>query len=287
MDWGKMKYLILILAVFVGAFVLSTILRKLLNFFIKRTAKYWHTDPTNFSFVKNSVSFIVYTLAIVYIFIQVPALNDFSTALFSAAGITAAIIGFASQKALSNIISGVFILIFKPFRVDDIIEIDSQNKGTVEEVTLRHTIIKDFENRRIIVPNSVISEATIINSSITDEKIRKHMDIGISYDSDINKAIGIIQEEAEKHPLFVDSRTKEEIENEAPKVTVRVVELADFSVNLRAYIWAMGNNNSFVIKCDLLKSVKQRFDNEGIEIPFPYRTVVYKKDLESEEDNSL
>jgi small-conductance mechanosensitive channel len=73
-----------------------------------------------------------------------PALNNFSTALFSAAGFTAAVIGFASQKALSNIISGIFILIFKPFRVEDIIEINSENKGTVEEVTTL-ILIKQLE----------------------------------------------------------------------------------------------------------------------------------------------
>jgi small conductance mechanosensitive channel len=66
-----------------------------------------------------------------------------------------------------------------------------------------------------------------------------------------------------------------------------VVELADLSVNLHAYIWTIGNNNAFVIKCDLLKAIKQRFDNEGIEIPFPYRTVVYKKDLENEGHEGL
>ncbi|MBT3382662.1 MAG: mechanosensitive ion channel family protein [Prolixibacteraceae bacterium] len=282
MKWEDIKYIVLILAVLIAAFVLSTVLRKLLNLFIKRNAKRWHTDPTNFSFLKNSASFIVYTIAIVYIFLTVPFLKNINTAVFTGAGIAAAAIGFASQKALSNIISGIFILIFKPFRVEDIIEINSSNKGIVEEVTLRHTIIKDFENRRIVVPNSVISDATIVNSSITDEKIRKQLDIGISYDSDIDKAIGIIQEEAEKHPFFLDGRSDDEKKNNDAKVIVRVVELGDFAVTLRAYIWSMGNNNAFVLKCDLLKFLKQRFDKEGIEIPFPYRTVVYKKDIQNE-----
>ncbi len=58
-----------------------------------------------------------------------------------------------------------------------------------------------------------------------------------------------------------------------------MISHGDFSINLRAYVWATGNNNAFEMKCDLLKSVKERFDNEGIEIPFPYRTIVYKKDI--------
>jgi small-conductance mechanosensitive channel len=232
--------------------------------------------------LKNSVSFIVYTIAVVYIFLNVPYLEKLSSAIFAGAGITAMIIGFASQKALSNIISGIFILMFKPFRVNDTIELNSETKGRVEEVTLRHTVIKDYENRRIIIPNGVISEATITNSTITDEKIRKFLDIGISYDSNIDKAMAIIREEAENHPFLIDIRTDEEIKAEIPKVVTRLISLGDFSVNIRGYIWAMGNDNAFVMKCDLLKSVKERFDKEGIEIPFPYHTLVYKKDLENE-----
>ena len=152
-------------------------------------------------------------------------------------------------------------------------------KGIVEEITLRHTIIKDYENRRVLVPNSIISDDTITNSNVTDTMIRKHVQFGISYDSDVDKAISIIQEEARKHPLFVDNRTAEEKQKGITDVLVRVIGLSDFSVDLRAYVWTEGNDNGFVIMTDLLRNVKKRFDAEGIEIPFPYRTVVYKKDL--------
>ena len=102
-------------------------------------------------------------------------MKSLGTALFAGAGILAVIVGFASQKAFANIISGIFILISKPFKMSDIIEFTDGKKGVVEEITLRHTIIKDYENRRIIIPNSIISEETIINSNIQDEKIRKHI----------------------------------------------------------------------------------------------------------------
>jgi small conductance mechanosensitive channel len=189
-------------------------------------------------------------------------------------------VGFASQKAFSNIISGVFILIFKPFRISDIIEFSDGKMGEVEEITLRHTVIRNFENRRIIIPNSIISDETIVNSSINDEKIRKHIIFSISYDSDIDKAIEIIRDEAQKHPSCLDNRSEAAKERNEPVVIVRLIELADFSVNLKAYIWAASNDDAFFMSCDLLKSVKERFDKEGIEIPFPYRTIVYKKDLE-------
>jgi small-conductance mechanosensitive channel len=134
------------------------------------------------------------------------------------------------------------------------------------------------------VPNSIISDDNIINSNVTDTRIRKHVEFGISYDSDIDKAIRIIQEEARKHPLFIDIRTSEEKKKGVPDVLVRVIGLSDFSVDLRAYVWTDGNDNGFVIMTDLLRNVKKRFDEEGVEIPFPYRTLVYKKDLNEDKE---
>ncbi|MFC2107101.1 mechanosensitive ion channel family protein [Bacteroidota bacterium] len=275
-------YIILIAGTIIIASILSIVFRKLVNLTVTKYSKIIKTDPTNFSFLKNAVPFIIFLTAAIFIFYKIPFLRSLGTALFAGAGVIAAIFAFASQKAFSNIISGIFILIFKPFRVGDIIEISNANKGCVEEITLRHTIIRDYEHRRIVVPNSFISDDIIINSNITDDYIRKFVEFGISYDSDVDKAIAIIQEEAEKHPFLIDKRTKEEIKNNVPIVIVRMISHGDFSINLRAYVWAQGNDNAFVIKCDLLYNVKKRFDNEGIEIPFPYRTIVYKKDIKEE-----
>ncbi len=283
-----LRYGAIIAVVIFLAVLISTILRSLINQFIGKYATRLQSDPTNFSFIKNSVSFVVYTIAIIIIFYTIPSLRAFGTALFAGAGIFAAIIGFASQKAFSNIISGIFILMFKPFRVGDTIEFGGGNKGIVEEITLRHTVIRDYENRRVIVPNNIISDDTIINSNITDNLIRKHVVFGISYDSDIDKAISIIQDEAQNHPLFVDQRSKAEKKKNIDAVIVRVIGLSDFSVDLKAYVWTEGNDNGFAIMTDLLKSVKQRFDKEGVEIPFPYRTIVYKSDLnENKEEKDI
>lgn len=276
MNKETFNYLLLIGITIIAAVALSLALRKLLDIFIKKYAARLKADPTNFSFIKNSVGFIIYSAAIIFIFVKIPYLKTIGTALFAGAGIVAVIIGLASQKAFANIISGIFILIFKPFRIADIIEFKDGQKGVVEEITLRHTIIRDYENRRIIIPNNAISDETIINSNIQDEKIRKHILFSISYDSDIEKAMGIIRDEAEKHPLVIDKRSDQEKKDSASRVIIRVIALSDFSVDLKAYLWAANNDDAFALKCDLLKSVKERFDNEGIEIPFPYRTIVYK-----------
>lgn len=261
----------------VSVYTLSFTIRKLIGLFIKKQSKKVNVDPTNFSFLKNSISFIIYTAGLIAIFYITPSLKSVSKALFAGAGVLAAIIGFASQKAFSNIISGIFILIFRPFRVKDIIEVGSLNKGIVEEITLRHTIIRNYENRRIIIPNSIISEETIINSNIIEEKIKKFVEFDISYESDIDLAKQIIYDEAVNHPLLVDNRSEEEIAENKPKVVLRVIRLGDFSVTLRAYVWAKNNDDAFILNCDMNESVKKRFDKEGIEIPYPHRTIVQKK----------
>ncbi len=278
LNFKYLDHIFLIITTIVVAFLISVVVRKIAQTIIKKYSERIKVDPTNYSFLKNSLSFIIFSIAIIFIFIKIPFFNSLGNALFAGAGVIAAIIGFASQKAFSNIISGIFILIFKPFRVGDTINF-STYKGIVEEITLRHTVIKDYENRRVVIPNSIISEDTIINSDITDDKIRKHLEFGISYDSNIDKAIEIIQKEAEKHPLLYDNRTPEEISNGEPSVIVRVIEHGDFSIKLKAYLWCEGNDNAFILSCDLLKSVKEEFDKNGIEIPFPYRTIVYKNDL--------
>jgi len=276
-----LRQLITVLVILIVAVVTNKVLRFIFNRYLENSAQTLNVDPTRYRFLKNALTAIIAVVALVFIFQSIPALQVFGTTLFAGAGVLTVIIGFASQQAFSNIISGVFIVISKPFRVGDIIRIGNIHGGMVEDITLRHTVIRNFENRRIIVPNSVISSETIENSSIFDPRICNFVFMGISYDSDVDKAIAIIQEEAEKHPDFLDNRTNDEIKNGQPAIVVRLTEFAESSVILRASVWSKDPGTGFAMKCDLHKSVKQRFDSEGIEIPFPYRTLVFKDPKES------
>lgn len=274
------KYSVLVIGTFIVAFALSKILRFLISRFIKISSNKLNVDHTKYNFLKNAVSTLIYFGGIIFIFYSVPQLKALGITLFAGAGVIAAVTLLASQAAFSNIVSGIFLVIFKPFRVNDIIEVGSLSKGRVEDITLRHTVIRNYENRRIIIPNSVISTEIVINSSIVEEHICNFVEFGISYDSDITKAISIIQEEAMKHPSYIDHRTPEEIKDKIPSVKVRSIGFGNSSVNLRAYVWSEDHNSGFEMSSDLRKSIKERFDAEGIEIPFPYRTIVYKKDIE-------
>jgi len=270
------QYLIAASVITILAIILSRILRKLIKVYFERSSHILKVDPTRYKFLRNAVSFVVFMLAITLIFYTIPELRTIGITLFAGAGIFAAIIGFASQEAFSNIISGIFIVIFKPFRVGDNIKIGELHHGTVEDITLRHTIINNFENRRIVIPNTVISGQTIINSTIEDERVCSFIEFGISYDSDLDNTIRIIRDEAEKHIFCIDNRSQEEIESGLPKVIVRALGFGDSAINLRAYAWANTSREGFVMKCDLFESLKKRFDAEDIEIPYPHRTLVFK-----------
>ncbi len=281
MSSNSLNYLILIISAFAAATIITLVFRKLLNTLIVKNADTIKANPTNFFFLKNSVGVIAYLGAIIFIFYKIPYLHSIGTALFAGAGVFALVVGLAAQKAFANVVSGLFILMFKPFRVNDIIQLSNLQMGIVEEITLRHTVIRDFENRRIIIPNSIVGDETITNSSIQDEKIKKHIVFGISYDSDVNKAMDIIRDEALKHPNTIDNRTRQEKKDGVEVVPLKVVRLGDFSVDIKAWIWTETNGHAFELQCDLLKSVKERFDKEGIEIPFPYRTIVHKNKPQS------
>lgn len=258
------------------AVVLARILQKLMRVYFERSSHILKVDPTRYKFLRNAVSFVVFMLAMTLIFYTIPALRTIGITLFAGAGIFAAIIGFASQEAFSNIISGIFIVIFKPFRVGDNIKIGEIHQGTVEDITLRHTIINNFENRRIIIPNTVISGQTIINSTIEDEKVCTFIEVGISYESDLDKAIAILREVVENHPKCLDNRSSEEQDQGIPRVIVRVLALGESAVIIRAYAWAANSGEGFVMKCDVFEILKKKFADNGIGIPYPHRTIVYK-----------
>lgn len=271
--------IVLVLGIFIITFLIVRITRYIIHRFFEKKSKKIKVDPTQFNFLKHTVSAVIYLIGVGIAIYMIPKLRSLSYSLLAGAGILAVIIGFASQQAFSNVISGIFIVIFKPFRVGDRIKIGTDYFGIIEDITLRHTVIRNWQNVRVIIPNSKIAESTIENMDISDPKVCKWIEFGISYDSDINKAMKIMRQEAEKHEFCIDNRDAEAKKKKEPKVNVRVIGFGDSSVNLRAWVWANNSGEGFVMSCDLNKSIKERFDKEGVEIPFPYRTLVYKKDI--------
>jgi len=274
-QWEQVGFALTVMAF---AFLLGRIVRMLLNRFFRAAAKKLNVDPTRYNFFKNASDFLIYLIAIVIIFRSIPPLRAFGDTLLTGAGILAAIVGFASQSAFSNIISGIFLVIFRPFSVGDRVKVGQLYAGDVEDITLRHTVIKDFENRRIVIPNTVISNEVIINSTLVDEKVCMHIEFGISHEANIEKAQKIIQEEATRHPYCIDNRTEAELAKGEHAVMIRVMGFTEVATQLRGYAWARNPNEGFDLKCDLHKSIKERFDQEGISLAIPIRMITYKNE---------
>jgi len=255
-----LDYLILIVATLFGALIISEIFRMLIKRIVSINAQKMKIDPTNYSFIKNAASFTIYTIAISFVVYSVPRFKAIGGTLFAGAGIFAAIIALASQQAFSNIISGIFIVLSKPFRVGDYIELNQIHKGTVEDITLRHTIMRDIQNNRIIVPNSQINTETIINYHLNDERKREKVEFVIDIESDMDLAMAIMKEEIAHHTGYL----KFKLEPEPEELKVRVMKIENGTVTLRSMVGSPNPDTAYEMHCDLNHIIKKRFDEEGI-----------------------
>lgn len=207
------------------------------------------------------VSWFVLALVSVTIGFGSAGFGNFLTALatISAAGTLA--IGFATQNVIKNFVSGVFIFIDQPFKIGDWIEWKDYS-GRVEDIEMRVTKVRTFDNELLTVPNSDLTDNTVKNP-VDADKLRLKVDFGIDYSDDIQNATEIILEEAGKHDNIRSD----------PEPSVRLVSLDDSSVGLQARIWISEPDRADYIKTkgEFTTSVKNRFDEVGIEFPFPQR----------------
>ncbi|TXB70258.1 mechanosensitive ion channel family protein [Phaeodactylibacter luteus] len=268
----------LFLGTIIGTIIIAATLNWLFRRFIQRSTLIIRNDPTNYVFLRHAITGLVYCVGFGWAIYNLPDMRAIANSLLAGAGILAVAVGFASQHALGNIISGVFIVVFKPFRVNDRLRFQSGLGGVVEDITLRHVVIRDFENRRIIIPNSKISEEVIVNADFGEDKICKWVEAAISYESDHQLAKAIMREEAEAHPLCLDNRKPEDIEQGEPIVQVRLIALEENGARLRAYVWAKDSAEAFSMGCDLMEKYKERFTAAGIAFAYPKRVMIYPGD---------
>lgn len=243
------------------------------------------TDPTSFKFLRYVVLAAIYFIGILLSLLAFPSLKGVAQTALGGAGVLALIAGLAAQEALSNVIGGLFIISFKPFRIGDLVKVTDTMIGTVTDITLRHTVIRNFENKMIVIPNSIINKEKLINYDMGELKCCERIEIGISYDSDIDLAKKIMQEECESHPLIYDNRTASEKKKGKPVVKTALTQINESSLTIRAWCWGRNFSDTFDLKCDVLESIKKRFDKEGVEMPFPSRTIIMKQGQKAPTNN--
>ena len=210
-------------------------------------------DPTISKFVGS----IVYTTLLAFIIIAALGQLGIQTASFVAIiGAAGLAVGFALQGSLSNFASGVLLILFRPIRTGDFVEAAGE-AGVVEEVGIFSTIMKTGDNKTIIIPNSNVMSGNITNYSLKPTR-RIDMVIGIGYDDDIKKAKAVL--------LEIMAKEKRVLKD--PEVTIAVAELADSSINFVVRPWVK-SDDYWPTKFDLLETIKLRFDEESIGIPYP------------------
>lgn len=252
------------LGILLGTFILAYIFNKVFRRFILKSTVIIQNDPTNYQFLRHFLTALIYIIGISLAIYSVPSMRTVANSILAGAGILAVAVGFASQQTLSNIISGIFIVIFKPFRVNDRLRIRDTLNGIVEDITLRHTVIRDFENRRIIVPNTLMGNEIIINSDFEDDRICNWIELQLEHGTNIELAKTILLETSMNHPLALDNRTEEELEQNLSMVKVKIVQINPVGISIRAWIWTANSAKGFELKCDLNDSIYKKFQENDI-----------------------
>lgn len=205
-----------------------------------------------------------------YLLILIAILEEFGFnlgAVLGAAGIAGVAIGFASQTSLSNLISGLFIVGERPFEKGDIIEVGTFT-GTVEEIGLMALTLRTFDNRSVRIPNETLVKTNVV--TVTRYPIRRiDLTIGVSYNEAIDRVMRVLREAAEAHPSVLDE----------PEPMIVFNGFAESSLNFMIGAWAT-KQDVLRVKNELPLRIKEAFDREGIEIPFPHRVLAGGKAME-------
>lgn len=249
----------------IAIFIIGRWVAKALRTLVQKLMKNGGVDDTLVKFVGN-LSYIA-----LLAFVIIGALNQLgiqTTSFIAVLGAAGLAIGLALQGSLSNFAAGFLLIIFRPFKVGDIIE-GAGVSGVVEEIQIFTTQLKTPDNKTVIIPNAKLTSDNIINW--TSKGIRRvDMTMGIGYDDDIDKARSIMEEIIAKDDRILES----------PATTIAVAELADSSVNFVVRPW-VNVDDYWNVYFSLTEKFKKEFDAQGVSIPYPQQDVhMYAHEVE-------
>lgn len=255
---GAINVLFAIIILIVGFFIAN----KINQFICKAGEKYKNLDNTLFRFLGSLAKYIILAFVVIAVLNRFGVQTASIVALLGAAGLA---VGLALQGTLSNISAGVMLLIFRPYKVGDFIDAASRF-GNVQEIDLFTTILQTFDNQQIIIPNSQIWGAQIINHS--HHNIRGvDMHFGVAYKENTDVVRKVINGVLENHPNILKD----------PAPFVEVETLNDSSVDFLVRPFCTGEHY-FDVLYSVPEQIKKALDAEGIEIPFPHRKIIIEKE---------
>lgn len=210
-------------------------------------------DATVQLMVRRIVSAAIYLIGLMLVILQVPQLHSVAAAMLAGAGIAGLAIGYAAKDSLSNFTSGIFIAIFQPFRVGDLVDFRNEY-GQIEDLTLRHTVIRTTDNRRIIVPNSIMSTEPVTNWTIREKEITWWVDFDLEKAADIDRAREIILEKAGGNAQVLKERP----------LSVQLVSSKNAELILRLEVTVPGRNVARAVGNEIREAVIKEFEAQGI-----------------------
>ncbi|WP_100610128.1 mechanosensitive ion channel family protein [Confluentibacter lentus] len=250
-----MKIIGAIIIWIVGAWVIKKILQA-----SRRVMAKSNYDVSLQKFLINLLNWSLKALLIITLLGTLGVSTTSFAAVIAAAGLA---IGLALQGSLGNFAGGVLIMIFKPFKIGDLIEAQGE-LGTVKQIEIFTTKLIGLSNKEIIIPNGALSNGNIINYT-TEGTRRVDLVFGVGYESDIKKTKEVLMTVLKQTPKVL----------ETPEPTVNVLELADSSVNFAVRPWCK-SEDYWAVYFEITESVKEALDAAGIEIPYPHQVEVKK-----------
>lgn len=251
LEWG-LKIITFLLVIIIGMWIARMIKNGVVKMMQKK-----EVDPTLTSFLASLLHVALKAFVIIAALEKLNVKTASFIAILGAAGLA---IGLALQGSLANFAAGVLLIIFKPFKVGDVIDAGG-SIGSVLEIGIFTTIMKSPDNKKMIVPNSQVTGGTITNINEFGTR-RLDLTAGIGYGDDIDKARKVLNE-----IIAADPRVLKD-----PEPTVAVVELADSSVNFVVRPWVK-SADYWGLHFDMTEAIKKKFDEAGISIPYPQRDV--------------
>lgn len=236
---------------FLAAYLINLVLNRYLNKDVLR-------GKIHLIFLKGIMTALIWAIAILTVLSGIPAFSKTWETAIASSGMAAIVMGLAAQSTLSNVFAGIALSAShsRPFDIGDRIRIDNYDPGFVEDITLRHTVIKTYQNEIIYVPNSIVGSATIVN--YTQEKSFSYpVRVSVAYGTDMKRAMEVMADAIESHPKHYGRRP-----------TVLCKSCDDSGVTLQALVETKDFIDNPITCSESLVEIMRRFDEEGIEIPY-------------------
>jgi len=252
--WGKVTVLQLIIAL--GIFIISVIISRILALYVRRSLK----NKTSKDALEVIIKVISYAIILIGLIWAFSVIGLKLSGLLVAGGILGIVIGFASQSIVGNLISGIFLMVERPVRIGNTVDING-SIGIVEDIRIISTTIRTFDGYQVRIPNEKVFTANISNY-VANIVRRFDYNVGIRYNDDADKAVTIIKELIDKEAFALKN----------PEPLVWVSSLEDNAVNINVKIWAPVSE-WWTLKTSMLWRIKKALEVQGIEIAFPQRVV--------------